>query len=97
MESVFKHVKKEVEFGNNIYFVAPSIESELRGESVQSLEVLTKNHFDTPLFTLHGRMSGDEKQQIMELFNNTPGSILISTSVIEVGLDIKDATMMVIF
>lgn len=96
-ESVFKHVQKEIDLGNQVYFVAPSIESELRGESVQSIESLAKKQFDVPIFTLHGRMSGEEKQSIMEQFNATKGSILISTSVIEVGLDIKNATMMVIF
>ncbi len=95
--SVFEHVKKELKKGNQAYFVAPSIESDFRGESVVSLSLRVKKNFDTPIFILHGKLSGQEKQEIMENFSKTKGAILISTTVIEVGLDIKGATMMVIF
>lgn len=96
-ESIFTHVKKELEKGNQAYFVAPSIESDFRGESVIGLYEKITEVFNNPIFMLHGRMSGQEKQEVMENFNNTPGSILVSTTVIEVGLDVKNATMMVIF
>lgn len=97
VESVFNHVQKELDLGRQVYFVAPSIESDYRGESVYSLFEQTKKHFNESIFILHGQMSGDEKKDIMESFNKTKGSILISTSVIEVGLDVKNASMMVIF
>ena len=95
-EAVFNHVKKEIEMGHNIYFVAPSIESETRGESVYSLYEEVKEIFDH-VFVLHGKMSGADKQAVMEAFNETKGAVLVSTTVIEVGIDIKHATMMVIF
>lgn len=95
-DSVFNHVLKELELGHNAYFVAPSIESELRGESVYSIYEDIKDQFKH-VFVLHGRMSGAEKQAIMADFNQTRGAVLVSTTVVEVGLDIKHATMMVIF
>ncbi|NLN51109.1 MAG: ATP-dependent DNA helicase RecG [Acholeplasmataceae bacterium] len=96
-QSVFEHVKKELKENRQVYFVAPAIESEHRGESVINLYNRAQEIFEEPIFMLHGKMSGAEKQQTMEEFNNTKGSILVSTTVVEVGLDIKDATMMVIF
>ncbi len=96
-DSVFEHVKKELENGNNAYFVAPAIESEHRGETVLNLYERVKDIFDCPIFVLHGKMNALEKEEVMENFNNTNGAILISTTVVEVGLDVKNATMMIIF
>lgn len=95
-EAVFNHVQKELDLGHNAYFVAPSIESDVRGESVYSIYEEVKNMFPH-VFVLHGKMSGLEKQSVMEQFNQTKGAVLVSTTVVEVGLDIKHATMMVIF
>lgn len=98
MASVFNHVQLELDKGHNAYFVAPSIESESRGESVYSVYEMAKKHFlNRHIFILHGKMSGQEKQDVMLDFHHTKGSILVSTSVVEVGLDVKQATVMVIF
>lgn len=96
-QSVFEHVKKELNSGNQAYFVAPAIDSEYRGESVVNLYKRVSEIFTEPIFVLHGQMTSLEKETIMENFYKTKGSILISTTVVEVGLDIKDATMMIIF
>lgn len=96
-DSVFEHVKKELDDNRQAYFVAPAIDSDHRGETVLNLYERVKEKFDNPIFLLHGKMTSNEKQEAMEQFNNTPGSILISTTVVEVGLDVKNATMMVIF
>lgn len=95
-EAVYHHVKKELELGNNAYFVAPSIESDARGESVYSLYEEVRLLFPH-VFVLHGKMSGAEKQSVMTQFSETKGAVLVSTTVVEVGLDIKHATVMVIF
>ena len=94
-EAIYNHVKKEIDAGNNAFFVVPSIESD-RGENISTIYEEIKELFPN-VFLLHGQMNGNEKQEIMEAFNNTKGAVLISTTVVEVGLDIKHATIMVIF
>lgn len=94
-EAIYNHVKKEIDIGNNAYFVVPSIESD-RGENINTIYEEVKDLFSN-VFLLHGQMGGSEKQEIMDAFNNTNGAVLISTTVVEVGLDIKHATIMVIF
>ncbi len=55
-------------------------------------------HFpDYSVGLLHGKMSADQKQQVMMAFEQHKIDILVSTTVIEVGVDVKNANMMVIF
>ncbi|HKL60866.1 MAG TPA: DEAD/DEAH box helicase, partial [Acholeplasma sp.] len=95
--SVFQHVKKELDKGNKAYFVAPSIEAEDRGQTVYTLFDEVQAAFNNyEVIMLHGRMSALEKQQAMSDFNEIKSAILVSTTVVEVGLDVKEATVMVI-
>ena len=55
---------------------------------------LLPNQF--PLWSIHGRVSGDDQLKILTQFKNTPGSILVSTSLVEVGIDIPTANIMII-
>ena len=54
-------------------------------------------NFKCPIFILHGKQSSDEQSEQMESFMYTPGSILLSTTMIEVGLDIPTATLIAIY
>lgn len=96
--AVFEHVKKELNLGHKAYFIAPSIDALERGETVLSLyeraSAVFKEH---DVYLLHGKLSSKEKNDTLDSFANSKGGILVSTTVVEVGLDIKDATMMVIF
>lgn len=97
LPSVFQHVKKELDKGNKAYFIAPSIESEERGTNVYTLfEDVQAAFKEYTVIMLHGKQSALEKQMAMEDFYQTKSSILVSTSVVEVGLDVKEATIMVI-
>ena len=96
-DSVFKHIQKELEKGHNIYVVTPSIESEARGENVYSMYEKLASIFYDKVYLMHGKLSSKEKEEVMNKFKNDHGAILVSTTVIEVGVDIKHATMMVIF
>lgn len=91
----------EIKKGHQIYLVAPLIEDENETgmETVKEL----KNKIDTafnhkiPIDILHGKLKNKDKEEIMNNFKLNKTKILISTTVIEVGVDVKNATMMVIF
>lgn len=92
----------EIKKGRQIYVISPLIEDE-EGES--GLETVTelKEKLDTafnnkvPMEILHGKMTKEEKEATMNNFKEGKTSVLISTTVIEVGVDVKNATMMVVF
>lgn len=93
---------EEIKNGHQIYVVAPLIEDE-NGESNLNDVVKLKEKFDMAFQNkvkteiLHGKMKNEEKDNVMEQFKNGDIKILISTTVIEVGVDVKNSTMMLIF
>ena len=93
-------VRKQVAEGHQCYIVCPAIE-ESEMESLKSAEVwaetLQSTVFpDLRVALLHGRMSGAEKDEVMRHFAAGEADILVATTVIEVGVDVPNATLMVI-
>lgn len=96
--AVFEHVKKELDLGHQAFFIAPSIDALDRGETVIGLYERVQAIFSNyTVFMLHGKMTSLEKNDVIEQFYKTQGSILVSTTVVEVGIDMPNATIMVIF
>ena len=93
-------VKKQVNEGRQGYIVCPLVE-ENEEMNLQSVEALSKK-YKTEVFAeyrveiLHGKMKAKEKDEIMEKFKNGEIDILISTTVIEVGVDVPNANIMVV-
>ena len=102
LKDVLFHMLAEIKDGHQIYVVSPLIEDE-EGESDLETVYELKEKFDTAfnnkvnIGILHGKMKPKEKDEIMESFKNGDIKVLISTTVIEVGVDVKNSTMMVIF
>lgn len=102
LKDVLFHMLAEIKDGHQIYVVSPLIEDE-EGESDLETVYELKEKFDTAfnnkvnIGILHGKMKPKEKDEIMESFKNGDTKVLISTTVIEVGVDVKNSTMMVIF
>lgn len=97
-ERAYIEMRRELEKENRAYVIAPSIDSEDDDMlSVQKLfEEIREKFPDYKAALLHGRLSGDEKTAIMNSFKSGDIRILVSTIVIEVGIDVPEATVMII-
>ncbi|MFY9394470.1 MAG: helicase-related protein, partial [Halanaerobiales bacterium] len=97
---IYRFVREKIAEGQQAYIVCPLIEpsDELKAISAQELfEELTENIFrDLRISLLHGRVSTAEKNQVMEDFRRGELDILVSTTVIEVGVDVPNASIMII-
>lgn len=91
----------ELKKGHQIYVVAPLIDDseKMDLENVNALYEKMNAAFGKlyKIGLLHGKMTNEEKEDVMNSFKNNDVQILVSTTVIEVGIDVKNATMMVIF
>ena len=104
LPGVWEFLRREIAAGRQAYVVYPVIEQSKTLESQRSLkaaiveyERLQKTVFpDRKLGLLHGRMKSDEKEDVMERFRRRELDILVTTTVIEVGVDVPNATVMVI-
>ena len=97
-ERAYISMKHELEKGNRAYVIAPSIDNDDEDMlSVQKLFEEIKDRFpDHEAALLHGRLTGDEKASIMNGFKEGRIQILVSTIVIEVGIDVPEATVIII-
>lgn len=100
MKPCLKQVLDFIEEGRQCYVVCPAIEEndEYKMRNVVEIyEGMTKTLKDVRIGLLHGKMSSSEKEAVMTKFQNHELDILVSTTVIEVGIDVKNATVMVIY
>lgn len=97
-ERAYIDMRRELEKGNRAYVIAPSIDNEDDDMlSVQKLFEEIKEKFSGyKAALLHGRLTGDEKASIMNDFKDGRLQILVSTIVIEVGIDVPEATVIII-
>jgi ATP-dependent DNA helicase RecG len=104
LPGVWDFLRREMTAGHQAYVVYPVIEQSKTAESQRSLkaaiveyERLQKTVFpERKLGLLHGRMKSDEKEDVMERFRRRELDMLVTTTVIEVGVDVPNATVMVI-
>lgn len=103
-EQTYQFIKKEVKKGRQIFVICPRIEANNNSSSwaevkavEEEYEKLSKQVFpDLRIAMLHGKMKTMEKERIMNDFKNKKIDILVSTSVIEVGIDMPNASVMMI-
>ena len=101
LKEVLLKILEEIKQNHQVYVVAPMIEE---NEDTNLKDVyLLKEKFDLayhskiPIGVLHGKLKKNEKESVMQEFKTGRTKILISTTVVEVGVDVKNATVMVIF
>jgi len=100
-EKLYSTVRKEIQRGRQAYIVYPLVEE---SEKLEELKAATEmaSHLQREVFPdlrlglLHGQMKSVEKQEVMTNFKDRHIDVLVSTTVIEVGIDVPNATLMVI-
>ena len=100
-EKLYSTVRKEIQRGRQAYIVYPLVEE---SEKLEELKAATEmaSHLQSEVFPdlrlglLHGQMKSVEKQEVMTNFKDQHIDVLVSTTVIEVGIDVPNATLMVI-
>lgn len=93
-------VRSEIEKGRQVYVVCPLVEESETLDLKSASEVYDELRYDffkdLRVGLLHGKMKASEKDQVMEAFKNHELDILVSTTVIEVGVNVPNASMMII-
>ena len=99
---VWERVAEEISKGHQGFVVCPKIDESEKEESGASVEKTVLQLRENPALAglkiqeLHGRMDADQKAEIMQAFSSRQIDLLVSTTVIEVGVDVPNATVMVI-
>ena len=99
LPGVWEFLRREVKAGHQGYIVYPVIEEsklELKA-AIEEYQRLSKTVFpELKLGLLHGRLSSEEKEDVMQMFRRNEVQILVATTVVEVGVDVPNATVMII-
>ena len=97
---IYKFIKKHIAEGKQAYIVCPLVSDDGASEKVSAIEYfdrLTEDEFrDIPTGLLYGKMKQTEKERVMAEFKDNDLKLLISTTVIEVGIDVPNAVVMLI-
>ncbi|MDW4409534.1 ATP-dependent DNA helicase RecG [Staphylococcus saprophyticus] len=100
-ESVLNQMTSELKKGRQAYVICPLIESSEHLEDVQNVvelyESLQSYYGVEKVGLLHGKLHSDEKDEVMQRFSNHEIDILVSTTVVEVGVNVPNATFMIIY
>ena len=98
-DEVYAMMRDEIKRGRQVYVIYPLVEEsekiDLKAATAMS-EQITKIFPEFTVALLHGRMKGDEKEAVMHRFSSGQLNILVSTTVVEVGVDVPNATLMVV-
>lgn len=99
-KTAYHFMEKQIREGRQVYIICPMVEEseEAEGENVTDYSRRLKEELpaDISIAMLHGKMKQEEKNQIMERFSKNEIQILVSTTVVEVGVDVPNATVMMI-
>jgi len=98
INDVIKFVKKEIKNGNQIFWVCPLIEESKKIDHESSVKkfIYLKKIFPNNVGLLHGKINNEEKEEILNKFLNKEFKILVSTTIIEVGIDFPNANVIIV-
>lgn len=98
-DQIYNFVEKELQKGGQVYVVYPLVEESEKmdlKDATAGFEKLQKRFSDFQVGLLHGQMKSEEKDIIMQQFINNEIQVLVSTTVIEVGVDVPNASIMIV-
>ncbi|MBN1970458.1 MAG: ATP-dependent DNA helicase RecG [Candidatus Delongbacteria bacterium] len=100
LNKIYDFIKSELDKGNKAYIIFPLVEksekSDLSAASDQYFKFKENQFKDYDVFLLHGKMRSIEKEEVMQKFKSAKNGVLVSTTVVEVGVDVKEATVILI-
>ena len=98
IDDVIKFIKKEIQLGNQIFWVCPLIEESKKIDHTSAIKKseYLKKIFPNQVYLLHGKTTIEEKEIILNKFLRNEFKILVSTTIIEVGIDFPNANVIVI-
>ena len=98
IEDVINFIKKEIKLGNQIFWVCPLIEESKKIDHTSAIKKseYLKKLFPNQVYLLHGKTTIDEKEKILNKFLKNEFKILVSTTIIEVGIDFPNANVIII-
>ena len=97
IKELYDSIQNAVNRKEHVYLVVPAITSTKVSDNIETVYQEIKDKFDCSIYVLHGQLGNDEKERMMESFVYTPGSILLATTMIEVGIDIPTTTLIGIY
>ncbi len=99
LPKLYEWVKEKLVQGGKMFVICPLVEDSEKmdlSSSIGSYEELVHQFEEFNVFLLHGRMNAKEKDEVMQQFSSAKGHILVSTTVVEVGIDVPEANIMVV-
>lgn len=96
LEDVLAAMRRAVERGEQAFWICPSVEGEADEAAAIQRQAFLSSELEMAIGLVHGRMKAREKDKSLESFRNGQTRVLVATTVVEVGVDIPEATIMVI-
>lgn len=99
MDDMIAGLKRQIQTGARIYWVCPLVEESEKidlAAAEDRYDILKQFFGEDKVGLIHGRMKGEEKDEVMQRFTAGEISVLVATTVIEVGVNVPEATIMVI-
>lgn len=99
LDRVLGFIRKEVDQGRQAYMICPLIEESDKLDVQNAIDLHVQMQQALPQYRiglLHGRMAAQEKEEVMRMFSEGSIHVLISTTVVEVGVDVPNATLMIV-
>ncbi len=96
-KKIFTKVQELLDIGQKVYVVAPVIDSDVESDNNKNLFARYNKAFPNLVSQLNGRMSSQEQERALEAFKSGSTPILVATQVVELGIDVGDASCIIIY